>query len=84
MESGGHLPSFPPNSFSGKASAFGWLKRSVIFGAELVQTTTLRRKREGGESLEEMSVENSSLTELHIPFSPAQGLERKDLRREGG
>lgn len=48
MASGGLLPPLLPYSFSGKSFALAWLHRSVIFGAELVLTTTLRRRREGG------------------------------------
>lgn len=39
-----------------------------MFAVELALTTTYGRKREGGESLEEMGVENSSYTEVNIPF----------------
>lgn len=87
IDLGARLPSFLPYSFSGKSSALVWLQKSVIFSAEVVQTTTLRRKREGGERLEEMTVENSSYTEHHIPFFSLQSSSHfgeRRLRREGG
>lgn len=48
IDLGARLSSFLPYSFSAKSSALVWLQRSVIFSAEVVQTTTLRRKKEGG------------------------------------
>lgn len=84
LESGARLPSFPPGTFSGKGSAFAWLKGNVIFGCrEGVEEKEGGRRKFGGNECWELLP-----CWTHIPFffehNSAHVLKRKGWRSEGG